>query len=158
MDLRIKRQFKLSVLPKPGDGLRALVDHAPQAEAFAERTAEQMRPAMLWFYGNRRRLGTVVVSGLAVWLFLHVTFGANGMMVYQQKRNELREMRSDVDALEKQNQQYLQQINSLKTDPKAIEREAREQLHYAKPGEVVYVSPVAPPVSQAPTSKTARKR
>jgi cell division protein FtsB len=29
----------------------------------------------------------------------------------------------------------------LKSDPKAIEKEAREQLRYAKPGEVIYLLP-----------------
>jgi cell division protein FtsB len=34
-------------------------------------------------------------------------------------------------------------IEHLKSDPDAIEREAREKLHYAKPGEVIYTLPVA---------------
>jgi cell division protein FtsB len=39
----------------------------------------------------------------------------------------------------------------LQADPKAIEKEAREQLHYARPGEVVYVepSPVRPATNAA---------
>ena len=36
-----------------------------------------------------------------------------------------------------------QQIERLKSDPDAIEREAREKLHYAKPGEVIYTLPDA---------------
>jgi hypothetical protein len=48
-------------------------------------------------------------------------------------------------------------VKSLQTpDPSAIEREAREQLHYARPGEVVYVAlpPVHPPT---PETNAARK-
>ncbi len=37
-----------------------------------------------------------------------------------------------------------QQIERLKSDPDAIEREAREKLHYAKPGEVIYTLPEQP--------------
>ena len=42
------------------------------------------------------------------------------------------------------------------TDPKTIEKEAREQLHYARPGEVVYVSP-PPPAPPKPAISSARK-
>ena len=34
-----------------------------------------------------------------------------------------------------------QHIDHLNSDPDAIEREAREKLHYAKPGEVIYTLP-----------------
>jgi len=34
-----------------------------------------------------------------------------------------------------------QSIDRLKSDPDAIEHEAREKLHYAKPGEVIYTLP-----------------
>jgi cell division protein FtsB len=37
-----------------------------------------------------------------------------------------------------------QQIERLKSDSDAIEHEAREKLHYAKPGEVIYTLPDAP--------------
>jgi cell division protein FtsB len=33
------------------------------------------------------------------------------------------------------------QIERLKSDPDAIEHKAREELHYAKPGEVIYTLP-----------------
>ena len=36
------------------------------------------------------------------------------------------------------------QIDHLKSDPDAIEREAREKLHYARPGEVIYALPDQP--------------
>jgi len=32
-------------------------------------------------------------------------------------------------------------LKKLKSDPDAIEHEAREKLHYAKPGEVIYALP-----------------
>jgi cell division protein FtsB len=37
-----------------------------------------------------------------------------------------------------------QQIEPLNSDPDAIEREAREKLHYAKPGEVIVALPDQP--------------
>jgi cell division protein FtsB len=47
--------------------------------------------------------------------------------------------------LEQQNQELEKQIKALKDDPQAIEKEARERLHYAKPGEVVYTTPTKQP-------------
>ncbi|MBS1850610.1 MAG: septum formation initiator family protein [Acidobacteria bacterium] len=156
MDLRVIRSPKIRVLPRPEDGLRALVDSAPRAEALAGRTLERAQPLMSWFYASRRRLATVGVVVVTVWLSLHVLLGANGMVVYRQKKSEYQELQKSVQELQLENQRTLGQIQNLKTNPQTIEKEAREQLHYARPGEVVYVAPrpAAPP---APENKAARK-
>ena len=65
-------------------------------------------------------------------------FGANGLMDYQQKRRESRELDRQIKALQQQNGGMEQEIKALKNDPKTIEKEARERLRYARPGEVVY--------------------
>ena len=157
MDIRISARSRPRLLPRPEDGLRALADRAPQAEEFAERAAERLRPAMTWLYGARRRLATVAIFVMTGWLFLHVMFGANGMVMYKQKRAEYEDLQKDVSGLEKANQQYSEQIKALKSDPKMIEKEAREQLHYARPGEVIYVAPPAPR-PQLPASEAASKQ
>jgi len=143
-------------MPRAQRGLNALVDRAPQAEAFGQRVQEKLRPASTWLYNSRRRLATAGVAVLTVWLFLHVMFGANGMVVYRQKRTEYQSLRHEIDALQKENDHYTGQINALQTDPKTIEKEAREQLHYARPGEVVYVAPAPPPI-QIPSTNAAQK-
>jgi cell division protein FtsB len=156
MDLRIERLPKLRTLPQPQERLRALVERAPQAEAFAERATEKLRPALTWLYGARRRLSTAGVAALTVWLFFHVMFGANGMVVYRQKRAEYQNLHRQIDALQKENDHYSGQVKALQTDPKTIEKEAREQLGYARPGEVVYVPPT-PAQPQPRDTKTAKK-
>jgi len=155
MDLRVK-PISRKRLPNTDDGLRMLVEHAPQAEAFAEGVMERLRPGLTWLYGARRRLATFGVALLTVWLALHVTLGANGMVVYRQKRAEYKSLQKDINVLQKENDHYTDQVKALQTDPKMIEKEAREQLHYARPGEIVYVSP-APPPSQVPSTNAARK-
>lgn len=155
MDFRVKRG-KMRVLPDPEEGLRNLVERAPQAEAWAEQMLEKFRPTLAMLYSVRRRAATGAVGVLAMWLFLHVMFGANGMVVYRQKKAEYQSLQNDIGSLSKENQQYEQQINSLQTDPKMIEKEAREQLHYTRHGEVVYVPPPpAPP--QPPQRNSAQK-
>ena len=134
---------KIARFPSPGDGLRAMVERAPQAEAFAASWIERVRPLAIRIYVLRRRIATIAVTVLAASLFVHVMFGANGMVVYKQKRAEHEALRKKIVQVQQENDRYTQQIQGLKSDQKSIEKEAREQLGYAKPGEYVYVPPVA---------------
>ena len=156
MDLRIEQLPKIRIIPQAQRGLNALVDRAPQAEALGQRVKEKLRPASTWLYNSRRRLATSGVAVVTVLLFLHVMFGANGMVVYRQKSAEYLSLRHEIDDLQKENDHYSGQINSLQTDPKTIEKEAREQLHYTRPGEVIYVAPAPLPVP-IPTNNAAQK-
>ena len=83
-------------------------------------------------------------------------FGANGMVVYKQKRAEYESLRKQIVQVQQDNDRYSQQIQGLKTDQTAIEKEAREQLGYAKPGEYVYVPP-AHQKAAVPTNHSAKK-
>jgi len=156
MDFRLKQFPRLPALPRPDEGLRALVERAPQAEALAERSMHKLLPLRTWLYQSRRRLATAAVIVLAGWLSLHVLFGANGMVVYRQKRAEYQQLEKQLNDLQQENNLYNSQIKSLKNDPSTMEKAAREQLHYTRPGEVVYVAP--PPVRpQPPANAAARK-
>jgi len=77
----------------------------------------------------------------------HVINGDHGVSVWQQKRAEDRQLQIEIQNLEKENSQLRLQVERLKNDPDAIEHEAREKLHYAKPGEVIYTLP-APSLAQ----------
>jgi len=156
MDFRVKRVANLRNLPSPQEQLRALAEKAPQAEAIAVSYAEKLRPVWLCLYSLRRRIATIAVAGLAGLLFVHVMFGANGMIVYKQKRAEYESLQKKIVQEQKENQSYTQQIHALQTDEKAIEKEAREQLHYARPGEIVYVPPVPADVPP-PAAHSAKK-
>jgi cell division protein FtsB len=156
MDFRVGLPPKVRVLQRPEQSLRTLVGHAPQAEAWADRTMERLRPTLTVLYNIRRRLATAAVAAITIWMFAHVMFGANGMVVYRQKKTEYQTLQHEIDGLQQENNRYTQQVRSLQTpDPKAIEKEAREQLHYARPGEVVYVSPAQAP---APVQSTNAAR
>jgi cell division protein FtsB len=161
LDFRIKRfQVKtfstIPRFPRPEDGLRAMVERAPQAEALAASWIEPARPLALRIYALRRRIATLAVALMAVALFVHVMFGANGMVIYKQKRIEHEVLRKQIDQAQQENDRYTQRIQGLKSDQKAIEKEAREQLGYAKPGEYVYVAP-APARTAAPANHSAKK-
>jgi cell division protein FtsB len=155
MDFRVGIP-RIRVIPPPEQRLRSLTHGADQAEAWAGRVQAALEPYLTRLYELRRRIATVAVAVLAVWLFVHVTFGANGMVVYRAKKAEYERVQKDIQSLQKENQQYSSEVDQLKSDPKRIEKEAREQFHYARPGEVIYVSPDKPAV-QAPANRSARK-
>ena len=155
MDLRVGLP-KIRVLPSSQERLRTLTQGADHAEAWAEKVRITAEPALEKLALLRTRLATAAVAILAVWLFVHVTFGANGMVVYRTKRAEYQVLQKEIDRLKKENDQYSEQVNQLKGDPKRIEKEAREQFHYARPGEVVYVSP-EPTAPQQPATHSASR-
>ncbi len=154
MDLRLVR--KIPKLPNPEDGLRSLVEHAPRAEAMAEQMVERFRPAFSALLNYRRRAATLAMLALTAWLFVHVVFGANGTVVYRQKKSEYEKLQQEVKALQKENDRHTQQIKDLESNPHAIEKVAREQFGYMRQGEYVYVAP-PPPQPAPPTNKSAEK-
>lgn len=133
-----------------------MAERAPQAEALAASWLLRVRPLAMRVYALRRRIATITVAALAGLLFVHVMLGANGMIVYKQKRAEYVALQKQIAQEQKDNQLYTQQIQGLKTDPKVIEKEAREQLHYARPGEFVYVPP--PPANPLPPANRSAAR
>jgi len=154
MDLRVKPGVRIRRFPSPEEGLRLVAEKAPQAEALAVSWIERFHPLLSRVHALRRRIATVAVFVIAALLFVHVMLGANGMVVYKRKRAEFRSLQKQIAAEQEENDSYTQQIHALKTDEKAIEKEAREQLRYVRPGEYVYVSP-APP--DPPANRSAKK-
>lgn len=152
----MKPVSRLRILPSPEDSFRAVVSRAPQAEAWVGKLVWKSRPVWLSAFGAWRRLATAAVVLLTIWLSLHVMLGANGMVVYRQKRSEYQQLQKQNQKLQQDNDLYSQRIKALRSDPQAIEKEAREQLHYTRPGEVIYVAP-APVTPQDSSSNASRK-
>ena len=90
----------------------------------------------------RRVLATLCIGVLAVFIGYKVIFGANGMKIYEGKRAEAARLQQQIEQEKAKNEHLQRQVESLqREDPSAIEKEAREQLGYVKPGEVVLVDP-----------------
>src|SRR5690242_14128374 len=119
---------------------------------------EKLQPVLeaVWqkAYEWRRRGATLALCLVAVWVAYHVIFGANGMVIYSHKRTEYRALNKEILGLKQENQQLTERVDALKNDPKAIEKEAREQLRLAKPGEVIYTLPQP---ARSPSTFTAQK-
>jgi cell division protein FtsB len=99
---------------------------------------QRVREAALHAWRPATSTIAVVLALLLTW---HVFSGRNGISVWRQKRSEDRQLQKDIRDLEQENEQLRNRIGHLKSDPDAIEHEAREKLHYAKPGEVIYALP-----------------
>jgi cell division protein FtsB len=155
MDFRVKDLAKARSFPTARDGLRVVAKKAPQAGELATSWLDSVRPLAVRIYALRRRIATITITMLAGLLFVHVMFGANGMLVYKQKRLEYQSLQRRIAEEQNENDRYTRQIDGLKTDEKAIEKEAREQLHYARPGEYVYVPPAA--AEPLPGNHSAKK-
>jgi cell division protein FtsB len=96
-----------------------------------------------------RRVATAVAIVIAVSLGYHVTFGANGLSAYQQKRNQHQALQKEILQLQQENSRLQDHVQHLQSDPNAIEHEARVILRYAKPGEVIYALNDKPDAKQA---------
>lgn len=83
---------------------------------------------------------------LAVALGYHVIFGQNGLTAYQQKRQDSQALAVQLKSLQHENELLKGHVERLQNDPNAIERQAREELHYTRPGEVIYTLPATPAV------------
>lgn len=103
---------------------------------------------------NRRRIGTVAATLVALLLAWHAVTGRNGISSWQQKRAEDKALTQEIERLSAENARLSQHVDRLKSDPGAIEYEARLRLRYARPNEIVYALPATPPAQNAvPTSK-----
>jgi len=117
-------------------------DETPQPAAEPEEPLRER--AANWVQRIWRPVGTGIAVILALLLTWHVIHGKHGLSVWQQERAQDKTLQKQIQDLQTENASMKDRIEHLKSDPDAIEREAREKLHYAKPGEVIYALPATP--------------
>jgi cell division protein FtsB len=78
--------------------------------------------------------------------------------VYQQKRQDADALDHQLHSLQRENELLKGHVDRLQNDPNAIEHQAREELHYTRPGEVIYTLPASPRASGAPAKPAAGKQ
>src|SRR5215471_4034205 len=98
-----------------------------------------------WVYRMRHKLATVAVIGLVCLIGYGAIFGTNGFLAFRRKVTDSQKLDREIQALQQESARRQQTIKALKSQPQAIEKEAREQLRYARPGEVVYTLPTPQP-------------
>jgi cell division protein FtsB len=90
-----------------------------------------------------RKVATGAAALLALAMGYHVIFGQNGITAYQQKRQDAQSLDRQLHSLQKENDLLKGHVDRLQSDPNAIEHQAREELHYTRPGEVIYTLPAS---------------
>ncbi len=130
-----------------------LLDCPQNAKSTRLAVTITIRIAGKWLYRMRRVLATLCIALLAVLIGYKVVFGANGMKVWQSKRAEVQRLEQDIERKKLEHEQLEHRVQTLQRgDPSVIEKEAREQLGYVKPGEVVLFEQRSKPLSkQTPT-------
>ena len=88
-----------------------------------------------------RPAATSVAVALILLFGWGVVNGKHGLSAWRQQQIQDRQLRHDIQDLQQENAHLRAHVDRLKSDPNAIEHEAREQLHYAKPGEIIYRLP-----------------
>jgi cell division protein FtsB len=104
-------------------------------------------------YSVRRRIATAAAAMLVVGFGYHVVFGQNGLIGYEQKRQDTKTLDGELKNLQRENEELKAHVDRLQNDPSAIEHQAREELHYTRPGEVIYTLPAA----KSPQPESAAK-
>jgi cell division protein FtsB len=91
-----------------------------------------------------RPVTSVVAVVLAMLILWHGINGKNGLLDWQQKRVEDRQLHKDIDDLQKENALLNERIARLKSNPDAIAVVARGTRRYIKPNEVIVTLPSEP--------------
>lgn len=100
--------------------------------------------------------GRYARSLLALALFLiaiHDVFGSHGLLAMRRTQSQIKELRGEIDRLNQENDDLNKQVHALRTDPKAVERIAREEMGLARPGEMIFKLPEQPQKSDVPATK-----
>ena len=108
--------------------------------------------AIQWARNGWRPAGTIFAVALALAFAWSVVNGRHGLSTWYQQRTQEKQLTHEIDELQQENAHLRQHVDRLKNDPDAIEHEAREKLHYAKPGEVIYTLPPDPQKQSQPAS------
>ncbi len=133
------------------------MSQANSSRAYRGTTGRLVRTCE-WLYRGRRRIATGAAAVLAVALGYHVVFGQNGLTAYEQKRQNAVSLDKDLATLRQENEVLKEHVDRLQNDPSAIEHQAREELHYTRPGEVIYTLPAAPDAVKAASGPLPTRR
>ncbi len=99
-------------------------------EGFVEQLRQFWRRNVMWF----------LLAALGL-LILQDVFGMHGVLAMRRAQHEAVREQVEIDRINQQNVELQSRVNSLKSDPEAIERIAREQMGLARPGEYIFKIP-----------------
>jgi cell division protein FtsB len=101
-------------------------------------------PPSFWSRNARTILGFALLL-----VAIHDVFGSHGLLAMRQTQTQIDQLRGEIGRLSKENAALTNQVQALRTDPKAVERIAREEMGLARPGEMIFKLPAETESSDA---------
>lgn len=95
--------------------------------------------------GLRKKAATLGSIIALIALLVGSLFGDRGILHLVAQRERAESLRREIEDLRAENGRLATEIAALKTDPRSIERLAREELGLARPGETVFLIPEEEP-------------
>ena len=89
--------------------------------------------------GLRRKAAVLVFALVLVALLINALFGDGGLVELVSQRRRTADLRRQLEQLQSENSRLVQEIAALRSDPRTVERLAREDLGLAAPGETVFL-------------------
>jgi cell division protein FtsB len=103
--------------------------------ALATHPAESVRARL----SRASRLRKYLLVFVATSLVLDTLIGTSGLVAIRRARDERRALHESLGAIRERNAALRRAAEALKTDPRAIEAVARQELGLARPGELVFL-------------------
>jgi len=107
---------------------------------------EEKLRSMIQQYG-RGLLGLLMLV-----MIVHDVFGTHGFLAMRRTQNEITKVKADLDQLRKENAELAQEVKDLNSDPRLIEKIARDDLGLARPGEIIIRIPQGQQLEQNPAA------
>jgi cell division protein FtsB len=100
-----------------------------------------------------RQYGRGLLSLVVLVMIVHDVFGTHGFLAMRRTQNEIRKVKADLEQLSKENAALAQEVKDLNSDPRLIEKIARDDLGLARPGEIIIRIPQGQQAGQNPVVK-----
>jgi cell division protein FtsB len=113
--------------------------------SFGAQMRDFVRRNTIWF----------LVAGLVL-LVLQDVLGTHGVLAMHHSMKQSAEIQKEIKQLDQENQKLQNRVQSLKTDPAAIERIAREDMGLARPGEYIFKIQPKPGEPTTPLAEPAQ--
>jgi cell division protein FtsL len=95
-----------------------------------------------------RQYGRGLLGLLMLVMIVHDIFGTHGFLAMRRTQNEIEKVKANLDALSKENATLEQEVKDLNSDPRLIEKIARDDLGLARPGEIIIRIPAGQQLEQ----------
>jgi len=105
------------------------------------------------FRSLMRQYGRGLLGLLVLVMIVHDVFGTHGFLAMRRTQNEIKKVKADLEALSKENAVLEQEVKDLNSDPRLIEKIARDDLGLARPGEIIIRIPAGQQLEQNPVVK-----